>query len=105
MLANAATHAPQQLANGIASLQLSGEVPIDGLPTPARWFDHGEIRFSKVQRDVLPPHDFCNLKVLEQDLLASVAALHGHPKPSQGTDPKATWLVKCRAQAPDQLAA
>jgi transposase len=70
ILENGSTHAPQQLANWIASLQLSLEVRIYGLPTHASWLDQVESIFSTVQREVLTPKDFSNLKVLEKDFMA-----------------------------------
>lgn len=105
ILDNGSTHAPKQLANWIASLQLSFEVRIYWLPTHASWLDQVEIIFSKVQRDVLTPNDFSNLKVLEKDLMAYFDELNGHPKPINWTYTKAKLIVKFGAPSPNQLAA
>ena len=105
MLDNGSTHAPQQLANWIASLQRSCEVRIYGLPTHASWRAQVELIFSKVQRDVLTPHDFSHLKVLEKDLMAYFDELHGHPKPINWTYTKAKLIVKFGTPSPNQLAA
>jgi hypothetical protein len=61
--------------------------------------------FSKVQRDVLPPKEFSNLRVLEKDLMAYFDELNGYPKLIKRTYTKATLIVKFGAPSPDQLAA
>jgi DDE superfamily endonuclease len=105
MLDNGSTHAPKQLANWIASLQLSFDVRIYWLPTYASWLDQTEIVFSKVQRDVLTPNDFPAVPALTRDVLAYLAELNQHPKPIQWTYTKAKLLAKFAPPPPAQLAA
>jgi hypothetical protein len=105
ILDNGSTHAPKQLANWIASLQLSFAVRIYWLPTYASWLDQTEIVFSKVQREVLTPHDFPAVPAFIRDVLAYVAELNQHPKPIQWTYTTAKLLAKFAPPPPAQLAA
>jgi transposase len=105
ILDNGSTHAPKQLANWIASLQLAFEVRIYWLPKYASWLDQVEIIFSKVQRDVLTPNDFPSLTALEKDLMAYFDELARHPKPIKWTYTKAKLIVKFGASSSRQLAA
>lgn len=94
ILDNGKTHAPRQIGDWIASLELSFEVRIYWLPTHASWLNQVEIIFSKVQRDVLTPNDFASTLVLSQDLMAYFDELNQHPKPIQWTYTKAKMLAK-----------
>ena len=105
ILDNGSTHAPQQLAKWIASLELSFEVRLSWLPKYASWVDQVEIIFSKVQRDVLTPNDFPSLTALERDLLAYFEELNGHPKPIKWTYTKVKLIAKFGTPPSDQLAA
>jgi len=106
ILDNGPTHAPKQLGNWIASLELSCEVRIYWLPTYASWLDQVEIIFSKVQREVLVPNDFSSVFVLQQTLLSYFAEINQHPKPVRWTYTKAKMLAKfAPASAEQELAA
>jgi transposase len=105
ILANGPTPAPKQLAAWLASLELAFEVRLYWLPTHASWLDQVEILFSKVQRDLLTPHDFPSLVALERDLAAYFADLNSHPKPINWTYTKTKLLAKFEAPPPLQLAA
>lgn len=105
ILDNGSTHAPKQLANWIASLNLSFEVCIYWLPTHASWLDQVEIIFSKVQRDVLTPNDFPSVTVLTRDLMDYFAELNRHPKPIKWTYTKVKLVAKFGSPSPGQLAA
>jgi len=94
ILDNGPTHAPKQLGDWIASLELQFEVHIFWLPKYASWLDQVEIIFSKVQRDLLQPNDFPSTQALERDLAAYFAELNQHPKPVQWTYTKAKMLTK-----------
>lgn len=94
ILDNGPTHAPKQLGDWIASLELQFEVRIFWLPKYASWLDQVEIIFSKVQRDLLEPNDFPSTQALERDLAAYFAELNQHPKPVQWTYTKAKMLTK-----------
>lgn len=101
ILDNGPTHAPKQLGNWIASLELSFEVRIYWLPTYASWLDQVEIIFSKVQRDVLMPNDFPSVFVLQQTLLSYFNEINQNPKPVHWTYTKAKMLTKF-APAPEE---
>src|SRR5262245_48244601 len=105
ILDNGSTHAPKQLGPWIASLVLSFDVRIYGLPTHASWLDQVEIIFSKVQRDVLTPNDFPSTLALEKQLKTYFEELNGHPKPMQWTYTKTKLLAKFGAPQPTELAA
>jgi hypothetical protein len=105
LLDHGSTHAPKQLAHGIATLQLAFEGRLSWLPTHASWRDQVESMFSTVQRDVLTPHDFSHLKVVEKDVMAYFEELNGHPKPLNWTSTKAKLIVKFGGPSPNQLAA
>jgi hypothetical protein len=105
ILDNGPTHAPKQLGLWLAALELSFEGRLYWLPKYASWLDQVEIIFSKVQRDLLTPHDFPSLAALERDLTAYFAELNTHPKPLKWTDTKTTLLAKFEAPPPLQLAA
>ncbi len=94
ILDNGRTHAPKQLGNWIASLELKFEVRIYWLPTYASWLDQVEIIFSKVQRDVLTPNDFSSVFVLQQRLMDYFDEINQNPKPVHWTYTKAKMLVK-----------
>jgi transposase len=94
ILDNGPTHAPKQLSQWIASLELSFEVRIYWLPKYASWLDQVEIIFSKLQRDLLMPNDFVSLQALERDLSAYFAEIKQNPKPIQWTYTKAKMLLK-----------
>ncbi len=106
ILDNGKTHAPKQLGNWIASLELSFEVRIYWLPTYASWLDQVEIIFSKVQRDVLTPNDFPSVFVLQQTLMSYFDELNQHPKPVHWTYTKQKMLAKfAPSSAEEKLAA
>ena len=94
ILDNGPTHAPKQLGNWIASLELHFEVRLFWLPKYASWLDQVELIFSKVQRDLLRPNDFPSTQALERDLAAYFAELNKHPKPVNWTYTKAKMLTK-----------
>lgn len=94
ILDNGPTHAPKQLGDWVAALDLSFTVRIYWLPKYASWLDQVEIIFSKLQRDVLTPNDFSNSKVLDQELMAYFAEINQNPKPIQWTYTKAKMLAK-----------
>lgn len=94
ILDNGPTHAPKQLSQWIASLELSFEVRIYWLPKYASWLDQVEIIFSKLQRDLLMPNDFASLQALERQLSAYFAEMNKNPKPIQWTYTKAKMLLK-----------
>jgi transposase len=105
ILDNGSTHAPKQLANWIATLNLPFEVRIYWLPTHASWLDQVEIVFSKVQRDILTPNDFPSLTALERDLMTYFAEINQHPRPINWTYTKVKLIAKFGAPSPGQLAA
>ena len=105
ILDNGPTHAPKQLGTWLASLALSFEVRLYGLPKYASWLDQVELIFSKVQRDLLTPNDFPSILALERDLQAYFAELNTPPKPIQWTYTKTKLLAKFGAPPPLQLAA
>jgi transposase len=105
ILDNGSTHAPKQLANWIATLNLPFEVRIYWLPTHASWLDQVEIVFSKVQRDILTPNDFPSLTALERDLMTYFAEINQHPRPINWTYTKVKLIAKFGSPAPGQLAA
>ena len=94
ILDNGPTHAPKQLGDWIAALDLSFTVRIYWLPKYASWLDQVEIIFSKLQRDVLTPNNFSNSKVLDQEMMAYFAEINQNPKPVQWTYTKAKMLAK-----------
>ncbi len=94
ILDNGPTHAPKQLGNWIASLELSFEVRVFWLPTYASWLDQVEIVFSKVQRQLLTPNDFPSTHALGRDLEAYFAELNRNPKPVRWTYTKTKMLAK-----------
>jgi hypothetical protein len=94
ILDNGPTHAPKQLGNWIASLELSFEVRIFWLPKYASWLDQVELIFSKVQRQLLTPNDFPSTQALERDLEAYFAELNKDPKPGRWTYTKTKMLAK-----------
>ncbi len=94
ILDNGPTHAPKQLGNWIASLELKFEVRIYWLPTYASWLDQVEIIFSKVQRDVLTPNDSSSVFALQQSLTNYFDEINQNPKPVQWTYTKAKMLAK-----------
>ncbi len=102
ILDNGKTHAPKQLGNWIASLELSFEVRIYWLPTYASWLDQVEIIFSKVQRDVLTPSDFPGVFVLQQTLMNYFDEINRNPKPVQWTYTKQKMLAKFAPQSEQQ---
>lgn len=94
ILDNGPTHAPKQLSNWIASLELTFEVHIYWLPKYASWLDQVEIVFSKVQRQLLKPTDFPSTQALERDLATYFAELNKNPKPVRWTYTKTKMLAK-----------
>lgn len=94
ILDNGSTHAPKQIGNWIASLELSFEVRIFWLPKYASWLDQVEIIFSKVQRDVLTPNDFPSTQALGRDLADYFEGINQNPKPVRWTYTKAKMLAK-----------
>jgi transposase len=94
ILDNGKTHAPKQIGNWIASLELSFEVRIYWLPTHASWLNQVEIIFSKVQRDVLTPNDFASTLALSNDLMTYFDEMNQHPKPIHWTYTKAKMVTK-----------
>ena len=102
ILDNGPTHAPKQLGNWIASLELKFEVRIYWLPTYASWLDQVEIIFSKVQRDVLVPNDFPSVSVLQQTLMSYFDEINQHPKPVRWTYTTAKMLAKFAPAAEEQ---
>lgn len=102
ILDNGKTHAPKQLGNWIASLELSFEVRIYWLPTYASWLDQVEIIFSKVQRDVLTPNDFPSVFVLQQTLMNYFDEINQQPKPVQWTYTKQKMLAKFAPRSEEQ---
>jgi len=102
ILDNGSTHAPKQLGNWIASLDLSFEVRVYWLPKHASWLDQVEIIFSKVQRQVLTPNDFPSKVALERSLMGYFAELNRHPKPIRWTYTSAKLVARL---VPAQLAA
>ena len=82
---NGPTHAPKQLGNWIASLNLSFQVKIFWTPKHASWLNQVEIIFSKLQRDVLTPCDFSSISHLERDMLTYFDEINLHPKPIKWT--------------------
>ncbi len=102
ILDNGPTHAPKQLGNWVASLELKFEVHIYWLPTYASWLDQVEIIFSKVQRDVLVPNDFSSVFVLQQRLLSYFADINEHPKPVRWTYTKQKMLTKFAPPSEEQ---
>lgn len=94
ILDNGPTHAPKQLGNWIAQLDLSFSVKIYWLPKYASWLDQVEIIFSKLQRELLTPNDFSNTKVLDQELMGYFDEINENPKPIQWTYTKAKMLAK-----------
>ena len=105
ILDNGPTHAPQQLAPWLASLELAFEVRLYWLPTYARWLDQVEILCSKVQRDVLTPSDFASTLALERTLQAYFTDLNHHPKPIEWTSTKTKLFAKFGQPQPTRLAA
>lgn len=102
ILDNGPTHAPKQLGNWIASLELSFEVRIYWLPTYASWLDQVEIIFSKVQRDVLTPNDFSSVFVLQQSMTNYFDEINEKPKPVEWTYTKAKMLAKFAPESVQQ---
>jgi transposase len=94
ILDNGPTHAPKQMGNWIAGLELRFEVRIFWLPKYASWLDQVEIIFSKLQRDLLKPNDFASTQALERDLSAYFAEINKNPKPIQWTYTKAKMMKK-----------
>jgi hypothetical protein len=105
ILDNGPTPAPKQLGAWLAALELSFEVRLYWLPQYASWLEQVELSCSKVQRDVLTPHDFPSTRALEKTLQPYFADLKRHPKPIQGTYTKTKLLAKFGAPPPIQLAA
>jgi transposase-like protein len=105
ILDNGPTHAPKQLAPWLASLEWAFAVRLYWLPTYASGLDQGEIIFSKVHRDLLPPRDFPSLVALARDLAAYFVDLTQHPKPIEWTYTKTKLLAKFGSPPPAQLAA
>lgn len=105
ILDNGPTHAPKQLENWIASLNLSLEVKVYWLPKHASWLDQVEIIFSTVQRDILTPNDFPSTIALQRELLAYFEELNRHPKPIKWTYTKAKLIAKLGPPVQKQLAA
>jgi len=102
ILDNGRTHAPKQLGNWIAALELEFEVRIYWLPTNASWLDQVEIIFSKVQRDVLTPNDFSSVFVLQQTLKNYFDEINQNPKPVRWTYTKEKMLAKFASKAEAQ---
>ena len=91
---NGSTHAPKQIGNWIASLNLSFEVRIYWLPVHASWLDQVEIIFSKVQRYVLTPCDFDDIIHLEWEIFTYFHYLNQKPKPIKWTFTKTKMIAK-----------
>jgi hypothetical protein len=94
ILDNGPTHAPKQLGDWIAGLELRFEVRIYWLPKYASWLDQVEIIFSKVQRDLLTPNHFTSRAELQDSLMTYFAEINRNPKPVRWTYTKAKMLAK-----------
>src|SRR5262249_43075677 len=94
ILDNGPTHAPKQLGNWIAILELSFEVRIYWLPKYASWLDQVEIIFSKLQRELLTPNDFGSRPILEGEIEEYFGYKNEHPKPVNWSYTKAKMLAK-----------
>ena len=105
ILDNGPTHALKQLASWLASLELSLEVRLYGLPTYASGLDQVELIFSQVQRAVLRPSDFASTVALARTLQAYCADLNEHPNPIEWTYSKTQLFAKFGQPQSTQLAA
>jgi hypothetical protein len=105
ILDNGSTQAPKQLGTWLASLPLSFEVRLYWLPKYARWLDQVEIICSKVQREVLTPHDLPSTLALNRDRMAYFEERNRHPKPIHWTYTKVKLIAKFGTRLQGQLAA
>lgn len=87
ILDNGSTHAPKQLEAWLKAQQQeqgwSFSVEVVWLPKYASWLDQIEIWFSVLQRKVLTPNHFTDLKALQQRILEFIAHYNHSAKPIQ----------------------
>jgi len=83
ILDNGSTHAPKQIRGWIRSLQLPFTVRLHWLPINASWLDQVEIVFSPLERKVLTPTHFTDVRELENRVMAYFAERNQQPKPIQ----------------------
>jgi prepilin-type processing-associated H-X9-DG protein len=76
-----ATRLPDWLAKQSLSLEGKLRFQVYWLPTNASWSDQIEIRFSLLQRKLLPPNHFANTTQLQQAILDFSARYHQTAKP------------------------
>jgi transposase len=87
ILDNGSTHAPKQLEAGLKAQQQEPgwSFTVEGvwLPKYASWLDQIEIWFSVLQRKVLTPNHFADLKALQQRILEFIAHYNHAAQPIQ----------------------
>jgi transposase len=85
VLDNGPTHAPKQLEHWLAQEAAAQEWPfrvqVVWLPTYASWLDQLEIWFSVLQRKLLTPNHFSDLRTLAQQIAAFIAHHNTTAKP------------------------